>query len=383
MNTVIYENRAEDFLPLVYLYPQYLLRIGLGTVADQLTWCHKNNTTEYMCREYFQQKKISSQGPKIYLASSFIPTKKLPAIRHDTKLVNDGRLVGFVKHKPPYPVTLDEIADAQQQMKETFEVKGVVLEHIWDIIARNCELITSRFSSVRTRKPSRNIYVIGSSTYVHIAASARLHRQVALDVTDGPIYIDEGAEIRSFTSITGPTYIGQNTVIDRAKISRSSIGPSCRIGGEVEECVFQGYANKYHEGFIGHSFIGEWVNLGALTTNSDLKNNYGPVRLEIAGESVSSGLTKLGCFIGDHTKTGIGTFIPTGAIIGCFVNFFGGGMMPKNVPCFQWLSPEERTGYDLDKAIATARTVMKRRGVTMSPRQENVIRHIHQCQISS
>ncbi len=383
MNTVIYENRAEAFLPLLYLYPQYLLRIGLGTIADQLRWCHENNLTEFISREYFQQKKISPHGPKMYLASSFIPTKKLPVVKHDVKLVNDGRMVGFVRHKPPYPATLDEIADAQQHMQDSLEVKGVVLEHIWDIIARNGELITSRFSSMRTRKPSRNIYIIGNSTHVHIAASACLYRQVALDVTDGPIYIDEGAEIRPFTSISGPAYIGQNSVIDRAKITKSTIGPSCRIGGEVEECIFQGYANKYHEGFIGHSFIGEWVNLGALTTNSDLKNNYGPVRLEIAGESVSSGMTKLGCFIGDHTKTGIGTLIPTGAVIGCFVNFFGGGMMPKNVPCFRWLSPQEHTGYELDKAIATARTVMKRRGVTLSPQQEAVIRHIHQCQISS
>ncbi len=383
MNTIIYENRAEDFLPLVYLYPQYRLRIGLGTITDHLTWCHESSMTEYVCREYFQQNNISSHGPKVYLASSFIATKRLPAVKHDVKLVSDGRSVGFFRHKPPYPATLDEIADAQQHMKDTLEVKGVVLEHIWDIIAHNGELITSRFSSVRTRKPSRNVYIIGSSTHVHIAASARIHRQVALDVTDGPVYIDEGAEIRPFTSITGPTYIGQNSVIERAKITRSTIGPSCRIGGEVEGCIFQGYANKYHEGFIGHSVIGEWVNLGALTTNSDLKNNYGPVRLEIAGESVSSGMTKLGCFIGDHTKTGIGTLIPTGAVIGCFVNFFGGGMMPKNVPCFRWLSPQEQAGYDLEKAIGTARTVMKRREVTMSPQQEAVIRHIHQCHISS
>lgn len=383
MNTVIYETRVADFTPLVHLYPQYGLRLGFRTIAEHLIAWSGGKETEYICREYFQQAKISTHGPKAYLSASFIPSGKMPSVDHDVKFTVDGRVVGLMRHKPPYPATAREIADASENTQETQEVTGTVLEYMWDIISRAGELITRQFKSAVTHSPARQADIIGNRRDVHVAQSARLYQHIAIDVTDGPVYIDEGAAIRPFSSISGPAYIGKGTIIDRAKITRSHIGPGCRIGGEVEECVFQGYANKYHEGFIGHSFIGEWVNLGALTTNSDLKNNYGPVRVEIAGKTVSTGLTKLGCFVGDHTKTGIGTLIPTGAIIGCFVNFFGGGMMPRNAPCFGWLSSREHTTYDLEKAIETARRVMARRGVAMSPQQESVIRHIHQCQISS
>ncbi|GAJ24797.1 unnamed protein product, partial [marine sediment metagenome] len=112
-----------------------------------------------------------------------------------------------------------------------------------------------------------------------MAKDAVIHNLVCIDVSDGPVYIDKGAVIRPFTTIIGPSYIGRDTIVERAKIIKSSIGPVCRMGGEVEACTFQGYSNKYHEGFIGHSFIGEWVNLGALTTNSDIKNNYGSVKV--------------------------------------------------------------------------------------------------------
>jgi UDP-N-acetylglucosamine diphosphorylase/glucosamine-1-phosphate N-acetyltransferase len=382
MKTIIYEDRADEFSPLTLLNPQYGMRIGLATVAEQLIAYCGSTRVEYVAREYLQRDKISAQGPLTYVAASFIPSATVPSSKHDIKFVNGDRVVGLVRHKPPFPVTLGEIEDALEHTRDARQVQGSVLEHMWDIIAQSGDLITSQFKKKRTRRASRQVYIIGNRQHVHVAPSARLHRHTVIDATDGPVYIDARAEIRPFSSIVGPAYIGQDTIVDRAKIIRSSIGPMCRIGGEVEACVFQGYANKYHEGFIGHSFIGEWVNLGALTTNSDLKNNYGPVRLEICGRTVDTAMTKLGCFIGDHTKTGIGTLIPTGAIIGCFVNFFGGGMMPRNVPSFRWLSSQAHADHDLEKAILTARYVMKRRGVTMSPQQESVIRYIHECRTS-
>jgi UDP-N-acetylglucosamine diphosphorylase/glucosamine-1-phosphate N-acetyltransferase len=203
---------------------------------------------------------------------------------------------------------------------------------------------------------------------------------VSIDVTDGPVYIDKNVIIRPFSAIIGPSYIEKGTIIDQAKIVKSSIGPQCRISGEVEACIFQGYANKHHEGFIGHSFIGEWVNLGALTTNSDLKNNYSPIKIKIGKRNFDTGMIKLGCFIGDHTKTGIGTLIPTGAVISSFVNFFAGGIMPQYIPSFKWLTTKKTENYDLKKAIATAKIVMQRRKIKMTQQYENIIRkHYKQC----
>ena len=223
-------------------------------------------------------------------------------------------------------------------------------------------------------KVVKNINIIGNKKNLFVAKDATIHNLVFIDLTNGPVYIDKGASIRPFSTIIGPSYIGAKTIIDRAKIIKSTIGPNCRIGGEIEASIFQGYANKYHEGFIGHSFIGEWVNLGAMTTNSDLKNNYGTVRIKIGKREMDSGTIKLGCFMGDHTKTGIGTLIPTGAVIGSFVNFFGGGEMPRYVSCFKWLTTKKVENYKLNEAIKTAKIVMKRRNIKMTKRYENVIR---------
>jgi UDP-N-acetylglucosamine diphosphorylase/glucosamine-1-phosphate N-acetyltransferase len=153
----------------------------------------------------------------------------------------------------------------------------------------------------------------------------------------------------------------------------TSIGPVCRIGGEVEGSIFLGYSNKYHQGFLGHSYVGEWVNLGALTTNSDLKNNYSSVKVVLDGSPIDSGLTKVGAFIGDHVKTGIGTLLNTGVSIGFASNLFGGGMVKqKYIPAFIWGSAEKQEEYQLEKATQTARMVMKRRDKELV-KQENVL----------
>jgi UDP-N-acetylglucosamine diphosphorylase/glucosamine-1-phosphate N-acetyltransferase len=287
--------------------------------------------------------------------------------------------VGFVKHDAPFPGSAAQVAQALVSIKGRKLVKGIVVDRLWDIVACNERLIDLHFKRLRKRgSVSKTAYIQGKRKDLFIAKDARVHKQVFLDVTDGPVYIDRGAVIRPFTTVVGPSYIGPGSIMDRAKVTKSTIGPHCRIGGEVESCIFQGYSNKYHEGFIGHSVVGAWVNLGALSTNSDLKNNYGPVRIHVGNREFDTGLVKLGCFIGDHTKLGIGTLIPTGAVIGSFVNFARGGMMPRFVPDFTWMGVGKDVDYRLAEAIDTARLVMKRRNVKMSPKYERSIQDFHE-----
>src|SRR5204863_789772 len=139
----------------------------------------------------------------------------------------------------------------------------------------------------------------------------------------GPIRIGTRAIVGPHTVVTGPCVVGAGTQLLGGAVGRSTFGPECRIAGEVDECVWQGYANKRHHGFVGHSVIGEWVNLGALTSTSDLKNNYGEVRVETANGERASGSNKIGSIIGAHVKTGIGTLLPTGAWLGTGANLFG------------------------------------------------------------
>ena len=132
-----------------------------------------------------------------------------------------------------------------------------------------------------------------------------------------------------------------------------------------------GYSNKGHEGFIGHSYLGEWINLGAMTTNSDLKNDYGEIKVSLNGRVINTGSMKIGCFIGDHTKTGIGTLLNTGLVVGFSNNLFGGALFSdKEIGHFKWGMPGNLTDYRLDKAMTVAKAVMNRRGIVFDEDQK-------------
>jgi hypothetical protein len=172
--------------------------------------------------------------------------------------------------------------------------------------------------------------------------------------------------------------IGAGTQLLGGSIGGSTFGPECRIAGEVEASVWQGYANKRHHGFVGHSVIGEWVNLGALTTTSDLKNNYGNVKVWVDDREVDSHSAKVGAFVGAHVKTGIGTLLPTGAALGTGANLFGGGRFaPKRVPSFAWWDGEAFAEHELERCIATARIAASRRARELTPAAETALRALH------
>jgi UDP-N-acetylglucosamine diphosphorylase/glucosamine-1-phosphate N-acetyltransferase len=380
MNVVIYEANFDKFYPLINYYPQFKLRIGVKTIEENIAGYFKKSKIHYVGRDIFKLKKFKLNEPTVYLSAQSVITQRVKLTKEEVKLSINSQIVGFVKYNPPFPKGIKEINNFLKTIRKKKQLSGFVLNNIWDLVRYNTPLLINHFNIKKNKaKTIKGVNIIGNRKNVYAASDARIHNLVTIDVSDGPVYIDKRAIIRPFTTIIGPSYIGPGSIIDRAKIIKSSIGPVCRIGGEVEACIFQGYANKYHEGFIGHSFIGEWVNLGALTTNSDLKNNYGPVRIMINRKDTDSRMIKLGCFIGDHTKTGIGTLIPTGAVIGSFVNFFGGGMMPRYIPGFKWCTAKKTEDYNLEKAIKTAQYVMKRRGVRFTKYYEELIRANYRC----
>jgi UDP-N-acetylglucosamine diphosphorylase/glucosamine-1-phosphate N-acetyltransferase len=230
----------------------------------------------------------------------------------------------------------------------------------------------------------RGAVVVGDRRKLHLEPGSRIWPGTVISTETGPVFIDRDAVVRPGSFVEGPCYVGPGTVIDGAKVRPGcSFGPRCRIGGEVEASVFQGHANKHHEGFIGHAFVGEWVNLGAMTTNSDLKNAYQPVQVPFPGRGargagrarmVDTGRLKVGCFIGDHVKTAIGTLINTGARIGTFANWFEPGLSPKEIPAFAWGS---KARWSLEQVLANARMVMSRRGASLSPAYEKALRALY------
>ncbi len=266
--------------------------------------------------------------------------------------------------------------------KKKITLPGTVLQYPWDLIAQNAKWLaidfatrprTSAFSTTDSR-----IAMIGPADEVHIDATARLDPFVVIDATSGPVWVDRDVRIQAFTRIEGPAYIGPGTQLFRANVREGcSFGPVCRIGGEIEECIFHGYSNKYHDGFLGHSYICPWVNLGALTTNSDLKNDYSTVSVPLQGIKVETGSTKVGSFIGDHTKTALGSLFNTGSSIGVMSLVLPGGeLLPKHIPSFSriWHGRLDVLPDGCESGIQTAKIAMSRRGRQLSPEMERLIR---------
>jgi UDP-N-acetylglucosamine diphosphorylase/glucosamine-1-phosphate N-acetyltransferase len=250
--------------------------------------------------------------------------------------------------------------------------------YTWDLVLANGEQLKADFKvsgrSGIDGEVEEPTAIRGSKENVYVAPGARIHPMVTLDAEHGPIYIDEGAEIHSFSRIEGPCYIGKKSILLGAKCREgNSIGPWCRVGGEVEESVIHGYSNKYHDGFLGHSYVGEWVNLGAETTNSDLKNDYSNVSVMLDGRRpIDTGSTKVGSLIGDHTKTSIGTLLNTGSYLGAMtLNMATGKPLPKYIPSFAWFIEGIATkGFGKGRLYETAKTAMSRRGCKWSAEAE-------------
>ncbi len=269
------------------------------------------------------------------------------------------------------------------RIRRRVELPGVLLNHPWDVVRQNPEQIAKdfRLRGLRSQAIELGPHVVsmGPPENIFVAATAELHPFVVLDARRGPISIEAGAVVQPFTRIEGPCHIGTGTQLFRAHVKEgSTIGPMCRVGGEIEASILHGYANKYHEGFLGHSYVCPWTNLGALTTNSDLKSDYSPVTVPITGELIPTEQTKIGCFIGDHTKTAIGSLFNTGSSIGVMCMILPGGeLLPKHVPSFArvWHG-ELREGWDLNRSLETARIAMSRRGMELSGAQERLIRHL-------
>ncbi len=254
----------------------------------------------------------------------------------------------------------------------------LLVRYPWDLIAHCGEQLVRDLPLLQARLPlytADNPQVVVRGEHVYVATDARLDGPLVLDARDGPVFIDQGAHIEPFSFIQGPCYIGAGSLIASARIrGETSIGPVCRVGGEVEASIIQGYSNKHHDGFLGHSWLGEWVNIGAMTTNSDLKNNYGPIRVNLEGLGQrDSGLIKLGCFLADHAKLGIGLHLTGGTVIGTGSNVFGMHSVPKNVPHFTWGGDIFRE-YRIESMINVARTVMGRRKRQLPPAYESVLR---------
>jgi UDP-N-acetylglucosamine diphosphorylase/glucosamine-1-phosphate N-acetyltransferase len=249
-------------------------------------------------------------------------------------------------------------------------VKGRWVDFVWDFITQLVPALGDDIPllAAKAKRYTGGAKMVKGKHGVFAETGAIIEPQVYFDVTGGPVLIRRGATAQAFTRFIGPCVIGEESVAGADRIAVSSIGEHCKLHGEVNSVVMLGYSNKGHDGFVGHSYLGRWVNLGAGTITSNLKNTYGPVQFWTPDGQKETGAQFLGTFFGDHAKTGIGTRLTTGTVIGAGANIYGSAMPAKYVPPFSWGEHPSYSTYRMDKFLEVAKRVMARRHVELSAR---------------
>jgi UDP-N-acetylglucosamine diphosphorylase/glucosamine-1-phosphate N-acetyltransferase len=335
-----------------------------GIVAEHVTGHHLVNGPVIAGTE-----RIA--GPAWVADATFAPKLPMRAVGAAKRLVHGGRTVAWR-------------LDAGQRWEGPFsQGDGVVIEGrplvgAFDLItALEQFLFTDTLAALDVTGdaiPAGTI-IFGNADAIALRG-AELEPGVVLDVRKGAIVLERGVQVRSGTRIEGPFWAGTGTFLVGGQLRHASIGPHCRVHGEVSTSVFNGYANKSHDGFVGHSVIGEWANLGAGTITSNLKNTYGPIRLDIAGHRIETQRTNLGSLIGDHVKTAIGTLLPTGAVLGAGANLFGAPRAPKYVAPFAW-GGDSAEQIRVVEFVEMAKRIMPRRDVAVDVHVAESLRALH------
>ncbi|MEI7812312.1 MAG: putative sugar nucleotidyl transferase [Ignavibacteria bacterium] len=404
MQLCIFEDACFNRLePLIYHRPTYDLICGINSLRTKILHAYPDIRYTLHCRTYL--------GPLIKTKN---PTIAVNKIDDDECLFINGRILA-----PRNMMDIIPIADKQDKLylnKETIiaarvsgkrlrdlknnltglfslsdfdgipveQVEIRYIDYIWDITNNNIEQLKHDFQFLKNKK--ENIILgkvhpgahLVESDNIFIAEGAEIKPGAVLDASLGPIYIDKNATVFANSVVEDTVYLGEYSQIRScAQVYHGvSIGKMCKVGGEVEDTVILSYSNKQHSGFLGHAYLGSWVNIGADTNCSDLKNNYGFVKVYVNGEIVDSGVQFLGVIMGDHSKTAINTMFNTGTIAGYSCNIFGAGFPDKYLPSFSWGGADTVTTYDIQKSIETAEKVMLRRNYIMTDLDKNLFKKI-------
>lgn len=405
MRVAIFEDRlATDFGSLALTRPVFELVCGHYSLRERLIRHWEIDewgvfVRNYLADVYHEQHPEAHVNDLDWLTSDvtlLINGRWLPDPKSLDEL--DFKSIGMCGDTPVYVVltaeeslhlcdgtwetTLRQVASARRQSP----AGGRVFRYPWDLIEHNPVQIRHDFELSGCGnvlpEPHPQIACMGPPEWIHIRPSVQIDPFVVIDARNGPVSVDDGAVLQPFTRLEGPCHIGRETQLFRANIKAgTTLGPVCRVGGEIEAAIMIGYSNKYHDGFLGHSYVGAWCNLGANTLSSDLKVDYSPVRVPLNGISIDSGLKKVGCYIGDFTKTGIGALFNTGTSIGMMSLVLpSGDYTPRYVPSFCGVRGGELTpGLPFERWLDTVRATLERRGAEMTSTQERLYRYLLQA----
>ena len=378
MNYILFDGNVRNaLLPFTYTRPVADIRIGILTIREK--WEHRLGlTTTTITEEYLVEKyPMVEMAKNILINSSYLPTKALveqvKLLSENQAIFNNGEVVAFFAKKTQEEVNFDTYEQFE------FEDDVIKIDHTWDIFSKNGEAIDQDFQLLTHGRRSQPIpegvrYL--NKEHIFIEEGAEISFAI-LNASTGPIYIGKGAKIMEGSIVRGPFAMCENSVLKiGAKIyGPTTLGPYCKVGGEVNNSVLFGFSSKGHEGFLGNSVLGEWCNLGADTNTSNLKNNYAEVKLwnYESDRFAKTGLQFCGMMMGDHSKCGINMMFNTGTVVGVSANIYGSGYPRNFIPSFSWGGPSGLTTYQLKKVFQVAEAVMKRRGKVLSVNDQNIL----------
>lgn len=391
------DAEAQDWLPFALTRPVGEMLFGTETLRARAERTLGSTCEGHLTRSAlagFEEpdappcvagSEIGGEGGRLFLSSRFVPgeardfgdrlLRRLgdqPAVLAAAPAPDGGTTGGSPPSAlpagawlPPGTPVPSQLCAGRYPDWATVPVEGRLLRSPWELIDANAERIRADAERFADCDLPASVHRLGQHR-IALGDGAALEPGVVLDAAAGPIVLEAGVQVRAHSRIAGPFYAGAGTVVLGGSLSASSLGPCCRVRGEVESSVALGYVNKAHDGFLGRAIVGRWANLGAMTTNSDLKNSYGLVRAQLRDRTVETGLLKAGCLLGDHVKTAIGTLLTTGSVVEAGSSLLGGGLAPRYVPPFCWGAGSGGAEYDIERFLATAERVMARRGVELA-----------------
>jgi len=356
------------------------LRIGITTLEEKWAFYLKDKIQIKPCAVHLQALNTFKQEKDqtyIFINSSFIPNEDIVSAILNLK---DG---DSIYYKGISVASRTTFGTKSLENDIHYDKELLKISYPWDIFKLNAQVVEQDFNNLtqgRKSAPlSKNNTIIGDESQIFLEEGAKVEAAI-LNTKTGPIYLGKNAEIMEGSVIRGALALCEGASLKLAtKIyGATTVGPHSKVGGEVNNSVIQGYSNKGHDGFLGNSVIGEWCNLGADTNNSNLKNNYGIVKVYNFQQKdyIDSGLQFLGLIMGDHSKCGINTMFNTGTVVGVFANIFGGGFPPKFIPSFAWGGADGFNKFKLEKAFEVAEKVMARRNVQLSETDKDVLTHL-------
>ncbi len=391
MNYILFGDQTRNhLLPFTFTRPIADIRIGILTVREK--WEKMlNATTSTLTEDYLSKKfPLVKSADNILINSSVFPSQTIIKEIHElspNQTLITGETIIALRLKSEDIENLDwDLIDSVSPLKTESKVEKIGF--LWDLINMNEEAIRKDFELITKGRKSqpipKHVKVFGEEN-IFIEKGAVLEH-VTINASGGPVYIGKNAQIMDGAMLRGPMSVGEDSKIRMgAKIyDATSIGPFCKVGGEVTHSIIFGYTNKAHDGFLGHSVIGEWCNLGADTNTSNLKNSYENVRLwDYSVESfVRTDLQFCGTFMGDHAKCGINTMFNTGTVVGVAAQVFGAGFMRNFIPSFSWGSVSGFSMHNIDKSINIAKRVYARRNKDFDQVEEDVLRYVYDQTLS-